>query len=198
MDTNSDASPPFDPTQIKRPDPALFRYYFFLSLISGPAMPIAFVVQWVRYATLRYSIDEDGISMSWGYFFRREVYLTYRRIQDIHVTHNILQRWMGLSNVSVQTASGSATPEMVIEGILQAEQLRDFLYTKMRGARDGNEPRRTNERLESKAVTGMGSTASHPSFDAGETSDSSAEALLLLKSIRDNMQTLVRNQESAS
>ncbi|MHC4419126.1 MAG: PH domain-containing protein, partial [Planctomycetota bacterium] len=65
-----------------------------------------------------------------------EVHLTYRRIQDIHLTRNVIQRWMGLATVAIQTASGSATPEMKIEGILQAAELRDFLYSKMRGARD--------------------------------------------------------------
>jgi putative membrane protein len=74
--------------------------------------------------------------MSWGILFRREIYLTYRRIQDIHLTRNIIQRWLGLATVSVQTASGSSGPGMSIEGVLQADQLRDFLYAKMRGARE--------------------------------------------------------------
>ena len=73
--------------------------------------------------------------MSWGVLFRREIYLTYRRIQDIHLTRNLLQRWMGLATIAVQTASGSAGPEMSIEGILEADALRDYLYGQMRGAR---------------------------------------------------------------
>lgn len=39
----------------------------------------------------------------------------------------------------VQTASGSTGPEMSVEGILDAEPLRDYLYTKMRGAREHHE-----------------------------------------------------------
>ncbi len=71
--------------------------------------------------------------MRWGVLFQREVLLTYRRIQDIHVTRDLIQRWLGLATVSIQTASGSSSPEMKIEGILQAEELRDYLYQKMRG-----------------------------------------------------------------
>ena len=78
--------------------------------------------------------------MSWGILFRRETYLTYKRIQDIHLTRNIIQRWMGLATVSIQTASGSSNAEMSIEGLLQAEPLRDFLYAKMRGAKGEHEP----------------------------------------------------------
>lgn len=73
--------------------------------------------------------------MSWGILFRREINLTYRRIQDIHVTRNIIQRWLGLATVSIQTASGSASAEMEVEGILDFEGLRDFLYARMRGAK---------------------------------------------------------------
>lgn len=126
----------FDPSQITRPAPALMKYYLIVSLLTGPGFLLLILPLFFRYETLRYRFDDEGISMSWGLLWRREVYLTYRRIQDIHLTRNILQRWLGLATVSVQTASGSATPEMSIEGILEADALRDFLYTKMRGARE--------------------------------------------------------------
>ncbi|MGN6545487.1 MAG: PH domain-containing protein, partial [Aureliella sp.] len=53
-----------------------------------------------------------------------------------HLTRNLLQRWMGLATISLQTASGSAQAELTIEGILETDELRDFLYARMRGARD--------------------------------------------------------------
>lgn len=126
----------FDPRQITRPDPALMRYYLIVSLLTGPGFLFAILPMFFKYETLRYRFDDEGIAMSWGILFRREIYLTYRRIQDIHLTRNLLQRWLGLATVSVQTASGSSGPGMSIDGILQADDLRDFLYTKMRGARE--------------------------------------------------------------
>jgi uncharacterized protein len=124
---------PFDPRKITRPDRALMLYYFIVSL---PSIFVALLPLFFKYETLHYRFDDEGVSMSWGILFRREIYLTYRRIQDIHLTRNLLQRWLGLATVSVQTASGSSGPGMSIEGILQADQLRDFLYAKMRGARE--------------------------------------------------------------
>ena len=53
--------------------------------------------------------------MSWGILFRKQIYLTYRRIQDIHVTRNIFHRWFGLAAVAVQTASGTSGAEMTID-----------------------------------------------------------------------------------
>ena len=68
-----------------------------------------------------------------GILFRREVNLTYARIQDIHLRSNLIQRWLGLAVVQIQTASGSAGAELVIEGFKEFEAIRDFLYSRMRG-----------------------------------------------------------------
>ena len=71
--------------------------------------------------------------MKVGILFRTEINLTYARIQDIHLRSGIIQRWLGIADVQVQTASGSSGPELVIEGFKEFEQIRDFLYTRMRG-----------------------------------------------------------------
>ncbi len=134
-----DSEAGFDPTSLDRPDESLARYYGLLSLLSGPFFLFPFIPLYFKYITLRYKFDESGVSMRWGILFRREIHLTYRRIQDIHLTRNILQRWMGLATVAIQTASGSAGPEMSIEGVLQADELRDYLYQQMRGARGQKE-----------------------------------------------------------
>lgn len=131
---------PRDPRTIERPDPVLMKYYLIWSLLTGPAFPFLLIPLYFRYKTLRYRFDEEGVWMAWGLLFRREINLSYRRIQDIHVTRGILQRWMGIATVSIQTAAGSAMPEMSIEGILDPDALRDFLYARMRGARTDDEP----------------------------------------------------------
>ncbi len=130
------ASRPFDPSTITRPDERLMKYYVIVALLTVFAFPITLFVLWIKYRTLRYRFDDEGIWRAQGLLWRSEVNITYRRIQDIHLTNGLLQRWMGLSTVSIQTAAGSASPEVTIEGVLEAEALRDFLYTKMRGVRD--------------------------------------------------------------
>ncbi len=122
--------------RIERPSPMLLKLYVIRSILSGPFVLFALPVLLFRYYTLRYKFDGEGIGMKWGLIFRREVNLTYARIQDIHLTSGLIQRWLGLADVKIQTASGSAEPEMTIEGIIEYEGLRNFLYTKMRGYRD--------------------------------------------------------------
>jgi putative membrane protein len=121
---------------IGRPDPALLWYYALTSLLAGPLFFIPLVPLYFRYHTMRYRFDAEGVSMRWGILFRREVNLTYARIQDIHLTSNLVERWLGLAEVKISTASGSAGAEMTIEGVRDYERVRDFLYMKMRGAHD--------------------------------------------------------------
>jgi putative membrane protein len=115
--------------------------------------------------------------------FRREVYLTYRRIQDIHVTRNLLERWMGLARISLQTAAGSSNAEMVIEGNMQPEQLRDFLYRRMRGARNENVAQ-TGTPGDSQPQHALQESA------AGSSRGSGDSVLPLLTDIRDALKTL--------
>src|SRR6185436_14661049 len=100
---------------LERPHPSLRTYYIIRALLTGPGAIIALPYLLFRYQTLRYRFDEEGIHMRVGILFRREVNLTYARIQDIHLRSGIIQRWFGFANVEAQTASGSAGAELVIE-----------------------------------------------------------------------------------
>lgn len=110
-------------------------WYFCKALATNVAFPITILLFYFRYHTLRYRFDEEGIHMKWGVIFRHEIMLNYSRIQDIHLRSNVIERWLGLARIIVQTASGSASEEMTLEGIPDHEAMRDFLYSRMRGAR---------------------------------------------------------------
>jgi putative membrane protein len=126
--------------QLERPHPNLLKLYLIRSILTGPLAVILLPVLYFRYHTLRYNFDDEGVSMRWGILFRHEINLTYGRIQDIHVTAGFIQRWLGLADLQIQTASGSAAAEMTIEGFLEYEAIRDFLYAHMRGYRQQQAP----------------------------------------------------------
>ena len=164
---------------LERPSPSLWTYYLLGAVLVPPLFPIVVLPLWFRYHTMRYKFTSEGISMSWGILFRREVIVNYARIQDIHLRSNLVERWLGLARILVQTASGSASAEMTIEGIKEFEALRDFLYARMRGVHDHGHP------------PAVGATATPPqlapraeSAGAGDVAAALREAAGELRAIR--------------
>ena len=173
--------PSFSETRIlsiTRPSPKLLYYYLTSSLVATVAFPLVAIPLYFKYHTLRYRFDSEGVSMSWGILFRREINLTYKRIQDIHLTRGILERWFGLATLQIQTASGAAGAEMSIQGIEEYEALRDFLYGKMRGRR-------------------LDAPATEVSSEATPVAQSDGEALELLRAIHTDLAALHRLQSPA-
>jgi len=163
---------------IERPHESLMTYYVVSSLAAGPFFPFILVPLYFRYHTMRYRFSDEGVSMQWGVLFRKEINLAFARIQDIHLTSNFVERWLGLARIQIQTASGSSNAEMTIEGIREFGALRDFLYSRMRGARDLGQP--------GSAEGGGRSPVSEASAsgDLGEVAAALREAVVELHEIR--------------
>jgi uncharacterized membrane protein YdbT with pleckstrin-like domain len=148
-----DSAAPAHIISLERPHRSLWTYYVIRAILTGPAVIGALPYLYFRYHTLRYRFDEEGIHMKVGLLFRREVNITYARIQDIHLKSGLLQRWLGLANVEVQTAAGSSNAEVVIEGFKEFEAIRDFLYTRMRGYQAKKSPRAAEPSADSEVVS---------------------------------------------
>jgi len=165
---------------IDRPHSRLWTYYLLCCipfLLFPPVALLVGMVNWFRYQTMRYRFDAEGINMRWGILFRREIILNFARIQDIHLVSNFVERWLGLARIQIQTASGSASPEMTLEGILEFEHLRDFLYAKMRGIKDS--PTRTGDR-----------TGFVPANRSSPSQEADAELATILRSVAQELRAL--------
>ena len=119
---------------LRQPHRNLLVYWVLQSLLLGPAFPLLLVPRYFKYRSLRYRFGDDGVAAEWGVLFRHEVSLGYGRIQDIHLASNVVERWLGIARIQVQTASGSSAAEMTIEGLLDYAEVRDWIYSRMRGA----------------------------------------------------------------
>ena len=61
------------------------------------------------YRRFRYAFTEDTFDVSWGVFNRRDREIPYDRMQNVDISRTILQRALGLSEVSIETAGGGST-----------------------------------------------------------------------------------------
>ncbi len=166
---------------ISRPAPVLMKYYLLSSLVLGPLFIFPLIFMYFRYHTLRYRFDSEGISMRWGILFRREINLTYARIQDIHLRSNLVERWLGLAKLEVQTASGSAGAEMVLEGLMEFEAIRDYLYSRMRG---GHGIEGSSSRVAQEAVSGVALDAD----TAGQLIETLNDVTQEIRALRETME----------
>ena len=155
---------------ITRPDRKLLTQYLLRALLTGPGFPFVFVPSFFKYETLKYRFDDEGITMAWGLLWRREIFLTYARIQDIHLSRGVIERWLGLATINIQTAAGSSSSEMSIVGLTAFERVRDFLYLRMRGARFGED--------------------GEPEATTGSPSDTTDTVAALLTEIRDELRAV--------
>jgi putative membrane protein len=121
---------------LQRPDRSLLTYYILTACLVLPALPFVLLPLYFRYHTLHFRFDAEGVSMGYGILFRREMHLTYARMQDIHLSQNILERWLGIGTVTVQTAGAGEGGDMKLEGLRHFEAVRDYLYARMRGVRE--------------------------------------------------------------
>jgi uncharacterized protein len=84
-----------------------------------------------RYAAWRYRVTPDALRLDRGVMFRVESVVPYTRIQHVDTEQGPLERLLGLSHVTVHTASGSGS-SLTIPGLTPDEghALRELLATR--------------------------------------------------------------------
>lgn len=93
-------------------------------------------VSWARlyYVSMWYEMRDDEMSWKRGVWFRRTGIVPYNRITNLDIIQGPVMRILGISTLSIQTAgySGQAVPEIRIEGIEHAEELRELIRSLVR------------------------------------------------------------------
>lgn len=98
---------------------------------TGIILLIVVFVVWVRlyYESMWYELREDEMSWKRGVWFHTTGIVPYNRITNLDIKQGPVMRALGISTLALQTAgySGQAVPEIRIEGMEHAEELRETL-----------------------------------------------------------------------
>jgi len=130
---------------------------FSFSLLIGTFFLFAILWYWVGlyYESMWYELREDEITWKRGVWFRTTGIVPYNRITNLDLRQGPFMRYLGISSLALQTAgySGQAVPEIRIEAIEHAEDLRECIRSMVRGspARDDGTGNRS---FPSKPATG--------------------------------------------
>ena len=117
---------------------------------------------WVKlyYQSMWYELHEDEMRWKRGVWFRTTGIVPYNRITNLDLKQGPVMRWLKISTLSIQTAgySGQAVPEIRIEAIEHADELRELIRTLVRqsGSTVHNDGTGTNAPVQS--ATGSMST----------------------------------------
>lgn len=153
-----------------------FDFVTGIAILIGLSVITLLFVIWVKlyYATMFYELHTDELRWRRGVWFRTTGIVPYSRITNLDIKQGPLMRYLGISTISIQTAgySGQAVPEIRIEAIEHAEELRELLRSAVRscsGAGDG---------------TGTGRPSGKPADEPVATTGTSLLILDELKKIR--------------
>lgn len=95
-----------------------------LLILAGLAVVVFYVVQFFfSLAVLRldyemrwYKVTDRSLRIREGVWFVREMTMTFVNIQNIEISQGPIQRWLGISDLKVQTAGGGGAVAMQAEG----------------------------------------------------------------------------------
>ncbi len=106
----------------------------YLPLLGGLllllALPVLFAYKWpaARHKRLRYLVDEGGLRIRRGVFWRKVIWIPISRVQHTDVSQGPMQRKFGLATLTVHTA-GTAGASISLAGLEHgiATRLNDHL-----------------------------------------------------------------------
>lgn len=108
----------------------------FVGLVLG-ALALGAGYQYVYYLRFEFTLTEETFDVTSGVLSRRDREIPLRRVQNVDVSQDPLQRALGIAALRIETAGGGDT-EAVLEclGRAEADTLRDDLRRGARRARD--------------------------------------------------------------
>jgi membrane protein YdbS with pleckstrin-like domain len=106
---------------------------------------LAYIAIHLRYDTTWYVMTDRSLRIRRGVMAIHEVTITFENVQNVSLQRGPLQKYFGIADLIVQTAGGGAAGPHgqgagtghlgIIEGISNAEELRDRIMSKLRDSK---------------------------------------------------------------
>jgi len=123
------------------------------------------------YRSLKYEIQDDEVIVRAGIWEKSVKHVPYRTVTNLTVKRGILDRWLGIGTLNIQTAgmSGTTGAEESLVGLPNVDEIYETVGTEMRRFRGGMSPT-------------MADT------DVPESADVMQEILVEIKAIRESLE----------
>ncbi|MBM4467010.1 MAG: PH domain-containing protein [Chloroflexi bacterium] len=94
------------------------------------------------YRSLSYEVQDDEVIVHVGIWTKSVKHVPYRTVTNLTVKRDILDRWLGLGTMDIQTAgmSGQTGAEEKLVGLPNAQEVYELVVTELRRFRGGMAP----------------------------------------------------------
>lgn len=126
-----------------------------LVVVGLAAVAVAALIAYevAYYERFEYELTADTLDIRSGVISRREREIPYRRVQNVDIRRNVLQRMLGIAAVGLETAGGSRTEGSIrYASIAEAERLQREIQRRKRGV-DGDDRNDEPDEEELFAIT---------------------------------------------
>lgn len=105
------------------------------------------------YRSLSYEIQDDEVIVRAGIWTKSVKHVPYRTVTNLTVKRDILDRWLGIGTLNIQTAgmSGTTGAEESLVGLPNVEEVYEIVATEMRRFRGSMAP--TAAEVEGEPIT---------------------------------------------
>lgn len=107
-----------------------------LFLVGLVVLGVGLGVVWelARFRRFDYDLTDDTFDLDSGVFSRREREIPYHRIQNVDIGQNVIQRALGIAEVSLETAGGGSTEaQLRYVSREEADRLQNEISRRKRG-----------------------------------------------------------------
>ncbi|MFT4868833.1 MAG: putative membrane protein [Colwellia polaris] len=124
----------------------------FLLLVSLSVF-LLMAYEYLYWRNFEYSIEEDGLKILSGVITKNDRDIPLKRIQNVDVNRNILQRVIGIAEVNVETAGGSKTEAALKYMTYEKAKEMQKQVRELKNRRKTTEPEKEGEKREDFALS---------------------------------------------
>lgn len=125
-----------------QPAPAILMGVLFV-IPTLAWMLVGYLVLQFQYDTTWYVMTERAIRLRSGIWVLKELTITFDNVQNVRIRQGPIQRWLGIGDVSMETAAvgavgqhGATSPSTaLVAGVADPKEIRDRIVERMRASR---------------------------------------------------------------
>ena len=123
-------------------------------LLNSSWWLIAMILSGPYYRSLRYEIQDDEVVVYAGIWTKSVKHVPYRTVTNLQVKRDIVDRWLGLGTLNIQTAgmSGQTGVEERLVGLSGVQEVYEAVAEELRRFRGGMAPTQADVDAEPEVV----------------------------------------------